>query len=46
MFLKLSVKNLDTLSNCLKKTLIDKISMRLLGLQFKSDNNMIKSKAI
>ena len=29
----------------IKKTLIDKISMRLLGLEFKSDNTL-KSKAI
>ena len=38
------MKYLDTLNN-LKKSLINKISTRLLGLEFKSDN-IIKSKAI
>ena len=36
---------LDILNNQLKKTLINKISTRLLRLEFKSDN-IIKSKAI
>ena len=39
------MKYLDTLNNQLKKTLINKISTRLLGLEFKS-NNVIKLKAI
>ena len=44
MFLKLSMKylgNIKQLSNQLtKKTLIDKILMRFLGLEFKSDNTI------
>ena len=32
------MKYLDTLSNQLKKTLINEISTRLLRLEFKSDN--------
>ena len=45
IFLELSMKYLDTLNNQLKKTLINKISTRLLGLEFKS-NNVIKLKDI
>ena len=45
IFLGLSIKCLDTLSNQLKKTLISKILARLLRLEFKS-NNIIKSKAM
>ena len=45
MFLKLSIKYLDTLNNKSKKTLINEASTRLLELEFKSDN-IIKSKAI
>ena len=39
------MKYLDTLHNQLKETLISKISTRLLGLEFRSDN-IIKSKAM
>ena len=39
------MKYLDTSNNRLKKTLINKISLRLLELEFKSDN-VIESKAI
>ena len=50
MFLKRSInekfRHIKQSSNQLtKKILIDKVSMRLLGLNFKSDNT-IKSKAI
>ena len=39
------MKYLDPFNSQLKKTIINKTSIRLLGLEFKSDN-MIKSKAI
>ena len=45
IFLKLSIKYLDILNNKLKKTLINKISTRLLGLEFKS-GDVIKSEAM
>ena len=45
IFLDISMKYLDTSNNRLKKTLINKISLRLLELEFKSDN-IIESKAI
>ena len=40
-----SIKHFDIWNNQLKKTLINKISTRLLGLEFKSDN-ILTSKAI
>ena len=45
IFLELSIKYLDTSNNHWKKTKINKISTRLLGLELKSENK-IKSKAM
>ena len=40
IFLELSMKHLDISNNRPRKTLINKISARLLGLEFKSDNTI------